>query len=348
MASKSWWSSDDYIEHSPLFPNPVTCIKDMAITGTEELYQRLPWNGLGAWLTETKEWIVASAYIDTGVLFYPILFAVLFTILREFLNKALFRRIPKWVDMAEEPSGKFPESMWKFSVYTVTWIWAIWLITFGEHNYFFDLKSHWENWHPGIPISRGIHWLYMVQMGFYLHCAYATIYLETIRRDFVVLMLHHLLTLGLLMFSYIVRFHMIGLLVLFFQDIGDIWLELSKTVLYFKDRGGKEHWGPEMGANFCFGVFTLQHILFRLYWYPTKAIYSAQHVSVKIYPNGPFYLLFVPMLWALYAMQVYWFKFILRLLWRILVMGEQVNDNREYKDKTTDNGTQAPSDKKRE
>lgn len=45
-------------------------------------------------------------------------------------------------------------------------------------------------------------------------------------------------------------------------------------------------------------------VLFRLYWYPTKAIYSAMHVSVQIYPNGPFYLLFIPMLWALYAMQV--------------------------------------------
>ena len=61
------------------------------------------------------------------------------------------------------------------------------------------------DWQPGISIWPGLHWLYMVQMGFYLHCVYATIYLETIRRDFVVLMLHHGLTLGLLMFSYIVR-----------------------------------------------------------------------------------------------------------------------------------------------
>ena len=57
---------------------------------------------------------------------------------------------------------------------------------------------------------------------------------------------------------FLCRFHMIGLLVLFVQDIGDIWLELSKTVLYFKDRGGKEHWGPELGANLCFAVFTIQ------------------------------------------------------------------------------------------
>ena len=62
-----------------------------------------------------------------------------------------------------------------------------------------------SGWHPGVSIQPALHWLYMVQMGFYLHCAYATIYLETIRRDFVVLMMHHVLTLGLLMFSYIVR-----------------------------------------------------------------------------------------------------------------------------------------------
>lgn len=61
------------------------------------------------------------------------------------------------------------------------------------------------DWHPGIPIPSKLHWLYMVQMGFYIHCAYASIYLETIRRDFVVLMMHHVLTLGLLMFSYVVR-----------------------------------------------------------------------------------------------------------------------------------------------
>ena len=45
-------------------------------------------------------------------------------------------------------------------------------------------------------------------------------------------------------------------------------------------------------------------VFFRLYWYPTKAIYSAMYVSMKVYPNGPFYMLFVPMLCGLYAMHV--------------------------------------------
>ena len=57
----------------------------------------------------------------------------------------VIQRIPKWVDMAEEPSEKFPESIWKCSVYTVTWIWSVYLVMFGEHNYFFNLRSHWES-----------------------------------------------------------------------------------------------------------------------------------------------------------------------------------------------------------
>ena len=49
--------------------------------------------------------------------------------------------------------------------------------------------------------------------------------------------------------TYTYRFHKIGLLVLFVQDIGDVTLELAKTVLYFKDRGGKEYYWPEAGSD---------------------------------------------------------------------------------------------------
>ena len=91
MASFPWFSSSDYFEASPLFPNPVRCIKDMAVTGLEELYLRLPLNGLGVWLSETSDWIIRSANIDSSVLLYPLLFALFFTVLRVILNWAIFR-----------------------------------------------------------------------------------------------------------------------------------------------------------------------------------------------------------------------------------------------------------------
>ena len=60
-------------------------------------------------------------------------------------------------------------------------------------------------WSADAVLEPSLYWLYMTQMGFYLHCSYASIYIETIRKDFVVLMIHHILTLGLLLFSYLVR-----------------------------------------------------------------------------------------------------------------------------------------------
>ena len=54
------------------------------------------------------------------------------------------------------------------------------------------------------------------------------------------------------------RFHLVGLLLLFILDIGDIWLELSKSLIYFKVRDGKQYWGPELAANCTFAVFTIQ------------------------------------------------------------------------------------------
>ena len=51
---------------------------------------------------------------------------------------------------------------------------------------------------------------------------------------------------------------MIGLLLLVMFDIGDICLELSKTIFYFKDRNGKNNPGAELLANICFGIFTAQ------------------------------------------------------------------------------------------
>lgn len=141
---------------------------------------------------------------------------------------------------------------------------------------------------PRVTGGPVVFWLYVTEIGFYLHCICGSILLDTRRRDFVVMTIHHVLTIFLLLFSYAVRYHRIGVLVLFILDFGDVWLEISKTFLYFKVRDGKSHLGPELGANISFTVFTMQHILFRLYWFPVKVLYSAMYVSVKLYPEGPF------------------------------------------------------------
>lgn len=67
------------------------------------------------------------------------------------------------------------------------------------------MLNFFSAWEPDKVLDPGVYWLYMAEMGFYLHSLYAMLYMETIRRDFKVMMAHHVLTIGLLLFSYFVR-----------------------------------------------------------------------------------------------------------------------------------------------
>ena len=53
-------------------------------------------------------------------------------------------------------------------------------------------------------------------------------------------------------------FHIIGLVVLFIQDIGDVLLELSKAFVYFKVRDGEDCFWTDVAANVTFTIFTIQ------------------------------------------------------------------------------------------
>ena len=60
-------------------------------------------------------------------------------------------------------------------------------------------------WHPEQTVDAGIYWLFTFEIGFYLHYMYGMMFLETKRKDFVVLMLHHILTIALIVGCYIVK-----------------------------------------------------------------------------------------------------------------------------------------------
>ena len=121
-----------------------------------------------------------------------------------------------------------------------------------------------------------MYWVIMLELGFYLHSIYATVYLETRRKDFTVMLSHHFVTVGLLFFAYIIRYlantpttvlmscappnraHIIGIMLLCLIDIGDFIFEFGKCILDFRDRNGRQYYWPEQVANVLFGVFAVQ------------------------------------------------------------------------------------------
>lgn len=61
-------------------------------------------------------------------------------------------------------------------------------------------------WVPTEPVEASIYWLNMLEVGFYLHCLYAMVFLEPMREDFGVMMLHHVVAILGLLSSYTFRY----------------------------------------------------------------------------------------------------------------------------------------------
>lgn len=61
------------------------------------------------------------------------------------------------------------------------------------------------DWKQGMEVPTDIAIAYLLQCSFYGHSLYATAYMDTWRKDSVVMLLHHVVTLTLIASSYAFR-----------------------------------------------------------------------------------------------------------------------------------------------
>lgn len=121
--------------------------------------------------------------------------------------------------------------------------------------FFFHTQTHTQDWSFKMEVPFDIKLIYLIECGFYLHSIYATIYMDAKRRDYHLMLLHHSVTLALLVLSYALRYHRLGALVLFFHDINDILLEYTKCNVYLRKRNGRFYRYHERLTEIGFGSF---------------------------------------------------------------------------------------------
>uniref|UniRef100_A0A4W6FXY5 Ceramide synthase 1 n=1 Tax=Lates calcarifer TaxID=8187 RepID=A0A4W6FXY5_LATCA len=132
---------------------------------------------------------------------------------------------------------------------------------------------------------------YLIQGSFYGHSIYATVYMDAWRKDSAVMVVHHIITLALISFSYAFRYHNVGILVLFLHDINDIQLEFTKLNVYLKSRGGGYHLLNDILSNMGSVSFSITWFWFRLYWFPLKVLYATCVSSPPVCAQHPLLLL---------------------------------------------------------
>ncbi|XP_008946500.1 PREDICTED: ceramide synthase 1-like [Merops nubicus] len=98
-----------------------------------------------------------------------------------------------------------PESAWKLLFYTISWSYGTYLLFFTDYPFFHDPPSVFYDWKKGMEVPTDIAIAYLMQCSFYGHSIYATAYMDTWRKDSVVMLLHHVVTLTLIAASYAFR-----------------------------------------------------------------------------------------------------------------------------------------------
>jgi len=275
-------------------------------------------------------------------IFLVVFCAVGWTLLRSYLTKEYFLPFAKNVKMLQSNIEKFPESAWKLLWYTGSWVFSCYILFYcGQYDYFYRPLQIWEGWTSTSEVPMEIYIAYLMQMSYYVHSVYGTIYMDQWRKDSIVMLIHHFLTMSLIGFSFAIRYHKIGMVVLFLHDVSDICLEFSKCNVYMKTRNNQYDTWADRLSTLGFISFASTWFVFRLYWFPLKVLYSTSYGVTQFHEHAvPFYFIFNALLWALLCLHVYWFIFIVSLSIKILSGNlKLVEDCREF---DTETGQKTP------
>lgn len=266
-----------------------------------------------------------------------IYFAFGFVAARFFLDRFIFRKLAIWLlfngaiplklnDTTRAKIVKCSESMWKLTYYASVEI-CILSITYHEP-WLREAKGYFIGW-PNQELKIPLKLFYMCQCGFYTYSIAALLTWETRRKDFSVMMSHHVVTVILISYSYVTSFFRIGSIILALHDASDVFMEAAKVFKYSE---------KELGASVCFGLFAISWLLLRLIFFPFWIIKSTSKDLCKFlrlseaYDTSLYYV-FNTMLVTLLMFHIYWWYLIWSMIMRQLKnqgkVGEDIRSDSE-------------------
>ncbi|XP_038692679.1 LAG1 longevity assurance homolog 2-like isoform X2 [Tripterygium wilfordii] len=225
--------------------------------------------------------------------------------------------------------AKCSESMWKLTYYATV---EAWILKIAYHEpWFRDTHYYFKGW-PNQELKLPLKLFYMCQCGFYTYSIVALVVWETRRKDFSVMMSHHIITVFLIGYSYLARFIYGGSIVLALHDASDVFLEAAKVFKYSE---------RELGASVCFGFFALSWLVLRLIFFPfcvikTTSCISPEYVDLSQAHGTSLYYIINTMLLMLLMFHMYWWVLICSMIMRQLKnrgkVGEDIRSDSEDDD----------------
>ncbi|KAI3612341.1 hypothetical protein WG66_012183 [Moniliophthora roreri] len=250
----------------------------------------------------------AKSYFDLLFIAYHIVF---FSFVRQVITISLCRPLAKRFGIRKETK----------------------LDRFGEQGYavvYFLIMGAWD--YPHWDMKPELKRYYLMQMSYWVQQLLVLVLgLEKPRKDYSELVAHHLVTIWLVGWSYLINLTVIGNAVYMSMDIPDTVLAFSKLLNYMR---------REKMKIVSFAIFTVvwtyfRHILnFYILWSVWYEYDLIPETSKRwMWEEGTYlvwwmkYQVFIPLL-LLQLLNLFWYYLIMRILARALVSASEVDDSR--------------------
>lgn len=181
----------------------------------------------------------------------------------------------------------------------------------------------WEDF-PKMPLLPSQYWYYMIELGFYLSLVFS-VASDVKRKDFKEQIVHHVATIFLISFSWLVNYIRGGTLIMLVHDASDYLMESAKMFNYA---------GWRRTCNFIFTLFAAVFIITRLIILPFWIMHTTWVYPLTLYPPFFGFYFFNGLMLVLLALHIFWAGLILRMVIKFLPGNDIVEDERSDKEET--------------
>ncbi|KAJ1791227.1 Sphingosine N-acyltransferase lag1 [Coemansia sp. RSA 2399] len=272
-------------------------------------------------------------------LYYIARWLLIFTALRVFVMQWVLEPFARWYGVrSRRKVTRFGEQGWLTIYYLLSNAAGLYVM-YGSP-YWMNTRGLWTNYPEGhkqmTPLMKSY---YLIQLGFWFQQVFV-ILIEERRKDFLVMLTHHIITCNLMCWSLYMNFTRIGNVILCLMDSSDIFLSGTKCTRYL---------GFERVSVVSFVVFIISWIYTRHYLY-LKVMYSIAFESTSMFnndsydpSNGSYYrydiiATFGVFLGLLQLLIIYWLVLVLNIIYRI-IFDKNLNDSRSDSEDEDDDTT---------
>ncbi|KAH0490805.1 hypothetical protein TgHK011_002257 [Trichoderma gracile] len=217
---------------------------------------------------------------DTGLyaiggfdFYFVVFFIVFFTGIRHAAMAFVLSPLAKRCGIVKRRDReRFAEQTWNIIHYS--FFWPMGLYIWYTSPYYLNMAELWTDW-PSREMSGTVKFYFLTQFAFWIQQLLVSL-IEKQRKDYWMMLVHHLVTIALVAASYSYHFTRVGNVTMIIMDVVDIVFPLAKCARYL---------GYNRVCDCLFGLFVAVWLATRHVFF-SMVLYSVYHDAHNILPHA--------------------------------------------------------------